>query len=81
MSVIVRTIADGLLERHLVVTKDMKNDVAQKFLSCSMFLFRVLMGKHRMERGRGAMKIINKKIPHDERYRIASTAVHASRWR
>ena len=52
MSVIVRTIVLGLLERHLVVTKDMKNDVAQKFLSCTMFLFRVLMGKYRTERGR-----------------------------
>ena len=27
-SVIVRTIADGLLERHQVVTQDMKTDVA-----------------------------------------------------
>lgn len=34
-SVIVRTIADGLLERHQIVTQEMKNDVAQEI--CLIF--------------------------------------------
>ena len=34
-SVIVRTIADGLLERHQIVTQDMKNDVAHEL--CLIF--------------------------------------------